>query len=150
MEYFMEKEFQNPDKRYRGAPFWAWNTKLNKESVLKQIEIFKEMGFGGYHIHTRVGLDTPYLGEEFLRLVRDCVEKGKESGLLTYLYDEDRWPSGYAGGKVTEEPAYRVKHLLFTKEPYKGKEIPIDNHYMANFAVGISTGKGTFLACNDI
>ncbi len=150
MEYFLEKEFKNPDKRYRGAPFWAWNTKLEKETLLRQIEIFKEMGFGGYHIHTRVGLDTEYLGKEFLELVKHCVEKGKDMDLLTYLYDEDRWPSGFAGGKVTKTPEYRVRHLLFTKVPYQKEDLAADKNYMANFAVGVRSGEGELLACYDI
>ena len=150
MEYFLEEEFKNPDKRYRGAPFWAWNTKLDKKTLLRQIEVFKEMGFGGYHIHTRVGLDTAYLREEFLELVKLCVEKGKETDLLTYLYDEDRWPSGFAGGKVTQNTEYRVRHLLFTKIPYKKEDLTADKNYMANFAVGVRSGEGALLACYDI
>ncbi len=30
-----------------------------------------------------------------------CVEQAKEDGTLAWLYDEDRWPSGAAGGLVT-------------------------------------------------
>lgn len=29
----------------------------------------------------------------------------------TWLYDEDRWPSGSAGGMVTREPRYRAMFL---------------------------------------
>lgn len=39
--------FQNPSAEYRGTPFWAWNCKLNREQILRQIDYFKEMGFGG-------------------------------------------------------------------------------------------------------
>ena len=118
-------EFKNPPAEFRGAPFWAWNTKLNIEQLKEQIGYFKEMGMGGYHIHCRVGLDTPYLGEEFLSYVSQCVEEGKRQGLYTYLYDEDRWPSGAAGGIVTKEERFRSRHLLFTPqkiEPKKNQE----------------------------
>lgn len=34
-------------------------------------------------------------------------------------YDEDRWPSGNAGGRVTKEtPEHQIKHLLFTRHKY--------------------------------
>ena len=85
---FSIKNFKNPDKHYRAAPFWAWNTKLDKDELMRQIEIFKKMGCGGFHIHSRVGMATPYLSEEFFELVKDCNEKGKTEDLLTYLYDE--------------------------------------------------------------
>ena len=45
--------FKNPPKEFRGAPFWAWNGKAEKELLKEQINIFKEMGFGGYFIHSR-------------------------------------------------------------------------------------------------
>lgn len=51
---FSIEQFQQPDARYRGAPFWAWNNKLNIEQLVKQVSYFKKMGFGGYHIHCRV------------------------------------------------------------------------------------------------
>lgn len=49
------ESFENPPAFYRGAPFWAWNNKLDKEQLVRQISYFKEMGMGGFHIHCRVG-----------------------------------------------------------------------------------------------
>ncbi len=106
--------FQNPPAEFRGAPFWAWNGKLDKDVLLWQIEQLKKMGFGGYFIHTRCGLSTPYLGEEFMSLIKACVQKGKDCNMLSYLYDEDRWPSGAAGGLVTKDKRYRKKNIVFS------------------------------------
>ena len=59
-EKTLSKElFQNPTTEYRGAPFWAWNSKLDLDELGWQIEIFKEMGFGGFNMHVRQGLETP-------------------------------------------------------------------------------------------
>ena len=60
-EAFTEELFEHPGSAYRGAPFWAWNTKLDKEEALRQIDQFEKMGMGGFHMHTRVGLDTEYM-----------------------------------------------------------------------------------------
>ena len=81
--------FKNPTSEYRGAPFWAWNCKLEENELLRQIDIMKEMGFGGYHMHVRSGMATEYLSEEFMDLIRACVKKGKEEEMLSWLYDED-------------------------------------------------------------
>jgi len=36
------------------------------------------------------------------------------------LYDEDKWPSGYGGGRVTKEhPEYALKYLLFSSVKYE-------------------------------
>ena len=47
------EEFKNPSVKYRSAPFWAWNCKLEPERLAEQIPYFKEMGFGGFHMHVR-------------------------------------------------------------------------------------------------
>jgi len=48
----------HPPSSYRGTPFWAWNNRLDKAQLLRQIEVFKQMGLGGFHIHARTGLAT--------------------------------------------------------------------------------------------
>jgi hypothetical protein len=114
MERNFTENFQNPGSEFRGAPFWAWNCKLDEEQLLEQIDYFKEMGMGGFHIHCRTGLNTPYMGEEYLSIVRECTKKAKDYGMLSWLYDEDRWPSGFGGGLVTKDEKYRNRYIVFT------------------------------------
>ena len=101
-EMLTENDFRNPVSCYRGAPFWSWNCQITEEMIDEQIEYFKEMGMGGFHVHVRVGLKNRYLGDKFMELVRYCDRKAKEAGLLCWLYDEDRYASGIAGGEVTK------------------------------------------------
>src|SRR5699024_9435002 len=105
---------------YRGTPFWAWNCKLDKDELLWQIDVLKEMGFGGFHMHSRSGMATPYLTDEFMDLVKACRDRAVRNKMLCYLYDEDRWPSGAAGGLVTRDKRYRARYLLMTPTPYTG------------------------------
>ena len=112
-----DKLFASPTAEYRAAPFWGWNCKLEKRQLLQQIDYIKEMGFGGFYMHSRTGLDTEHLGDEFLQMVKACCDKAEQEQLLAWLYDEDRWPSGSAGGKVTKEPKFRRKRLAwFTQD----------------------------------
>jgi hypothetical protein len=106
--------FQNPTAEYRGTPFWSWNCKLDEGQLLRQLDMLKAMGMGGAHIHSRTGMATEYLSDDFMNLVRQCVEKARAEGMLVWLYDEDRWPSGFAGGLVTQERRFRQKHLRFS------------------------------------
>ncbi len=107
--------FRQPASEYRGTPFWSWNCKITKELIDEQLEVFKKMGFGGAHLHPRTGLATPYMGEEYLEYVRYACDKAKEMGMLTWLYDEDRYPSGAAGGIVTEDLEFRSRHLVLSR-----------------------------------
>ncbi|OLN83431.1 hypothetical protein CCHL11_03053 [Colletotrichum chlorophyti] len=123
-EPFSRDLFKNPTSEYRGCPLWSWNTKLEKSKLLRQIDHLKDMGMGGFHMHVRTGLDTDYMGPEFMDRVRDCVEYAESKGMLACLYDDDRWPSGVAGGKVVKQfPEHKTKHILFTPHPYGTVEL---------------------------
>lgn len=104
-------EFASPGAMWRGKPFWSWNGRLQKEELLRQVHVMREMGFGGYFMHSRVGLATEYLGPEWFDLINACADEGARLGMEAWLYDEDRWPSGSAGGEVTRDPRYRQKFL---------------------------------------
>lgn len=112
--------FRNPPAGYRGIPFWSWNCKVTEELIERQLDCFAKMGFGGVDIHPRTGLDTEYLGEEYMRLVAYSVKRCREKGLLCWLYDEDRFPSGNAGGLVTKDFRLRGRFLLLTEKGTEG------------------------------
>jgi hypothetical protein len=105
------KDFKNPGSKYRGAPFWAWNGKLDPAELRRQIRVMQQMGLGGFFMHSRVGLATPYLSKEWFSCIDACVDEAKKLGMDAWLYDEDRWPSGAAGGLVTQNPKYRARSL---------------------------------------
>lgn len=108
----LASELKNPNKTFRGAPFWAWNAKLEPAELRRQIRIMKGMGLGGFFMHSRVGLNTEYLGKDWFKCVKACTDEAKKLGMDAWLYDEDRWPSGAAGGKVTKNfPEYRNRFL---------------------------------------
>ncbi len=119
--------FANPGALYRDTPFWGWNSRLDGEELHRQIGIFHQMGMGGFHMHARTGLGTPYLGPEFMKQVRQCVDDAKAGSMLAWLYDEDRFPSGAAGGLVTCDPAFRARHLLLTSTPRREAPDPAND-----------------------
>jgi hypothetical protein len=141
--------FAHPGAAYRGTPFWAWNCELSEDVLARGIDMLKKMGFGGFHIHVRTGMSTPYLTDSFFRLIRFCVEKAKQEEMLAWLYDEDRWPSGAAGGLVTRDPAFRARHLLFTRKPYDASD-RIVTATKGSSAMPVRTGNGRLLARYDV
>ena len=150
-----DKLFYEPTCDYRGAPFWAWNSKLEPEQLCEQIDIFKEMGLGGFNMHVRQGLETHYLGKEFMDAVKACCEKAEKEGMYAWAYDEDRWPSGCVGGKLTTEMRYRMKYLLMT---VKRLECTTDveksysdgtPYYLASFAVTVDD-RGFMTECKKV
>lgn len=146
--YLSDSLFKNPTSEYRGTPFWAWNCKLEEDELIRQIDVFKEMGFGGFHMHVRTGLATKYLSDEHMNAVSSCVEKAKKENMLAYLYDEDRWPSGFAGGYVTGNEKYRARCLVFT--PVSNAEAGDGININDSRAEGGRSGNGRLIACYDV
>lgn len=85
---------------YRPVPFWAWNGQMTEKKIREHLGKLKEGGFGGAFIHPRPGLTAPYLSEEWISLWRCALDESKKLGLRLYIYDENTYPSGYAGGHV--------------------------------------------------
>ena len=140
--HLSDELFKNPTSEYRGTPFWSWNCELDRDELTRQIDCLREMGFGGYHMHCRTGMATPYLTEEFFDLVSACVEKGKENGMLSWLYDEDRWPSGSAGGRVTRNaPELRQRYMTADEELPTG---------LLDRDTAVKEGKSYLIAAFDI
>ncbi|MDR1283800.1 MAG: hypothetical protein LBK99_23725 [Opitutaceae bacterium] len=106
--------FASPGALWRGKPFWSWNGRLRKEELLRQIGILREMGMGGAFMHSRTGLQTEYLGKEWFGLINACADEFREHNMEGWLYDEDRWPSGSAGGLATRRSEFRMQYLRLT------------------------------------
>ena len=84
---------------------------LEPEELRRQIRLMHEMGLGGFFMHSRVGMGTNYLSDEWFDCIKACIDEAEKLDMEAWLYDEDRWPSGAAGGIVTKNPEYRMKKL---------------------------------------
>lgn len=108
-----KKIFLKPTAEFRGAPLWSWNDELRNEELVRQIRLMRRAGIGGFYMHSRIGLLTKYMSDEWMDRVRTCIHEAKRLGMRAWLYDEDRWPSGYAGGRVPERSEdFRARHLV--------------------------------------
>lgn len=74
-----------------------------KADIDRMLGELKEAGFGGAFIHPRPGMITEYLSDDWFSLYKYSMEKGKELGLDIWIYDENSYPSGFAGGHVNAE-----------------------------------------------
>ncbi|MBB3126265.1 hypothetical protein FHS19_000919 [Paenibacillus rhizosphaerae] len=113
------EQLEDPPSQYRPVPLWSWNDKLDQEELIRQIEEMHRAGIGGFFMHARGGLQTPYMGDEWMEAVRVCIEKGRELGMEPWLYDENGWPSGFGDGKIPALGlAYQQKRLAVEYAPF--------------------------------
>jgi len=102
--------FADPPSEYRSAPLWDWNDLITEEGIDFQMKEFKKAGIGGVFVHPRPGLITEYLSKDWFRLFDYTVGKGKELGMKVWIYDENSYPSGFAGGHVPAEMPDSYRH----------------------------------------
>jgi len=114
--------FQNPPSEYRSAPLWVWNDDVTTTQIEEQLKEFNEKGIGGVFIHPRPGLITPYLSEEWLSLYHHTVITAKKLGMKVWIYDENSYPSGFAGGHVPDQMPDAVRKSLVMKKVYSFPE----------------------------
>jgi len=103
-------------------PFWVWNDDLRWARLKEQLDQYKMLGFGGVFIHPRPGLITEYLGREWFGLWRKSLLQCRKLGMQCNIYDENSYPSGFAGGHVPSRAPetacqYVAMSILSGKQP---------------------------------
>lgn len=88
---------------YGSLPFWSWNDRLDPEELRRQIRQMKSLGMNGFFMHARGGLETEYLSDEWFECISACVDEAKKHGMEAWSYDENGWPSGFAGGALLND-----------------------------------------------
>ena len=106
--------------KYGGIPFWSWNDKLDSRELRKQIRNMHKINMNGFFMHARCGLETEYLSDEWFKVTKACVDEAKKLGMEAWAYDENGWPSGFAGGKLltdSDNHSVYLKHEFAEKFP---------------------------------
>ncbi|MHB1653864.1 MAG: glycosyl hydrolase [Desulfitobacteriaceae bacterium] len=89
--------FKTPPKEYSPVAFWFWNGDIKEEEIVRQIDEMVDKGVYGGFMHARRALTTPYLTEEWWKVITGAVEHSSKVGFYPWIYDEYAWPSGAAG-----------------------------------------------------
>lgn len=121
----LKKQFRNPSVEYRPAPFWFWNSKLDKSELERQIKLMHEAGLGGFFMHARFGLETDYMSDEWLDCIKHSVSVAKTLGMKAWLYDEYPFPSGVGGLEVTSIPQHRNRFIDLFEWQVEGGEVEL-------------------------
>lgn len=88
------QKFLDPDRKYSIRPFWFWNGALTGEELKRQMLDMIEHGVYGAYAHNRDGLQTPYVSEEWWKVLGEALQAAKEAGFSLCMVDDFEWPSG--------------------------------------------------------
>ena len=128
------------EAKYKALPFWSWNDDLDPETLKKQIAWMNDNGIGGFFMHARGGLKTPYLGQKWFECVDACVDEANKLGMEAYAYDENGWPSGFAGGELLNDEGNCDRYLEYSFGPYDENAL-VSYDYKGSSLVRVSSGE---------
>lgn len=109
----IKKKLLDVPAEYKPAPFWSWNDKLDPQELKRQIQWMLSMGIGGFFMHARGGLKTSYMSDEWMKCIETCCDEAEKLGMNAWGYDENGWPSGFAGGKLLENEENRDRYIHY-------------------------------------
>ena len=106
--------FRDPPREYSTGPLWVWNDLLTERQVRETLRNLAGQKVKQVWVHPRPGLMTPYLSKDWFRLWQAALDEAERLGMNVWIYDENSYPSGFAGGWVPEEmPESRGRGLSF-------------------------------------
>lgn len=105
------KRIKENASRHSSIPFWSWNDRLMPDELRRQIQNMNSMHMKGFFMHARSGLETKYLSDEWYDCIKACIDEAKKLGMQAWCYDENGWPSGFAGGKLLEDEDNHAVYL---------------------------------------
>lgn len=101
--------------------------KPNREEIFKYMNGLKNCGIEQVMVYPRAGCELKYLSDEWFCAVENFIDASVKLDMNLWLYDEFNWPSGDAGGVVSEK--YPLK-AIETKGENKGEiryRSPLEN-----------------------
>jgi len=123
--------FAAPPRQYSSGPLWVWNDMLTAEQIAGTMRDLAGQKVKQVFVHPRPGLMTPYLSEDWFKLWDVALREAEKLDMNVWIYDENSYPSGFAGGLVPEAmPQSRGKGVTIreVKSPPK-----VDDNVLAVF-----------------
>jgi hypothetical protein len=113
----LKASFARPPAEFSSAPLWVWNDLLTDEMVVATLRDLAAQHVKQVFIHPRPGLMTPYLSEEWFRLWKVALNEARRLDVKVWIYDENSYPSGFAGGLVPDAmPESRGQGLVLKEQ----------------------------------
>jgi hypothetical protein len=109
--------FADPPRQYSTGPLWVWNDMLTEEQITSSLRDLAAQKVKQAWVHPRPGLMTPYLSADWFRLWKVALGEAERLDMNLWIYDENSYPSGFAGGWVPElMPESRGRSVVLREE----------------------------------
>ncbi len=98
----IRSQFANPGTDFSSAPLWVWNDLLTEDQIRSTLADLNRQNVNMAFVHPRPGLATPYLSDDWFKLWDAALDEASKRNMKIWIYDENSYPSGFAGGYVPD------------------------------------------------
>ncbi|MCJ7446503.1 MAG: hypothetical protein MUO72_02300 [Bacteroidales bacterium] len=150
------ENFKLPPAEYGMILWWGWDGAMTDTVIRRDLDRIKAMGFRGVMLEAGYGMTAKYLTPEWFALIKVAVDEAKKRGMIVWIEDEGKYPSGFAGGKfsnerpdlkmqglvVTERIEAKAGEKIFKKLPYYTlSAVAFNNEDKTNRIIDVSSGE---------
>jgi hypothetical protein len=104
--------FKTPPPEYGLSLLWGWNGDVNREVIQADLDMILSRNIHVVTIEAGYDMPDPYLSDGWFGRIKIAVGEAEKRDMRVWLIDEGKYPSGFAGGKFSQErPDLRMQGL---------------------------------------
>jgi hypothetical protein len=104
--------FKNPPSQYSSTVTWGWDGNMTREVIARDLDQLHNYGFRAVTIEPGYNMAGKYLSDAWFQSIKVAAEEAKKRGMHLWIIDEGKYPSGFAGGKFSDEkPELRMQAI---------------------------------------
>ncbi len=109
------KVWKAPPSEYGPEPYFGMNGGVTIESLSKDLDMMKSLGFHAVTAQAGGGMTTTYLTPEYFAFFKQFVLEAKKRDMKVWIVDDIGYPSGFAGGIFANKPELQMQALTIAQ-----------------------------------
>ncbi|HEY6464850.1 MAG TPA: glycosyl hydrolase, partial [Candidatus Acidoferrales bacterium] len=105
-------QWKSPQPEYGPEPYFGLNGPVSIAEVDRDLDTLHNLGFQAVTVQAGFNMPFDYLSPQYFDFFRQFVAEVKKRDMRVWIVDDAGYPSGFAGGKFSEEkPNLRMQGL---------------------------------------
>ena len=112
----------NPPAEYGPEPYFGMNGAVTIESLAKDLDTLKSLGFQAVTAQAGGGMGVTYLSPEYFAFFKQFALEAKKRDMKVWIVDDIGYPSGFAGGRFANDKMRMQALSIGQRIPVEGGE----------------------------